>query len=92
MAATNFHIDKESLTSVVCTKPSTPNPLDAGVSRIVATSPGTCNNLPATITFILEDRGEPGINDRAGFAITGGCSLNLSERPIDGGNIQAHVD
>ena len=55
----NFHIDKESLTTVTCTKPSVPNPPDADVSRIVATSPGTCNGLPATIAFVLEDRGEP---------------------------------
>ena len=89
----NFHIDKESLTTVTCTKPSVPNPPDADVSRIVATSPGTCNGLPATIAFVLEDRGEPGPGgDRAAFTITGGCSLTLTERPIDGGNIQAHFD
>jgi hypothetical protein len=89
----NFHIDKESLITVSCTKPSVPNPPKADVSRIEATSPGTCNGLPASIRFILEDRGEPGAgNDRAAFFITGGCNLTLTERPIDGGNIQAHFD
>jgi len=91
----NFHIDKESLTGVVCTRPVDPTPPQAGVSRIEATSPGTCNKAPATINFILEDHGEPGTNDRAQLIITGsapGCSLNISLRTISGGNIQAHFD
>lgn len=88
----NFHMEKNTLINVACTKPTVPNPPAADVSRIVADAVGECNGLPASIHIILEDRGEPGTNDRASFVITGGCSLNLSERPIDGGNIQAHFD
>jgi hypothetical protein len=89
----NFHLDKNSLVSPVCILVLPPNPPAAPVSRIVATATGTCNGLPADIAFVLEDRGELGAgNDRAAFTITGGCSLTLTERPIDGGNIQAHVD
>ncbi len=85
-------MEKNTLINVACTKPTVPNPPAADVSRIVADAVGECNGLPASIHIILEDRGEPGTNDRASFVITGGCSLNLSERPIDGGNIQAHFD
>jgi len=90
----NFHIDKESLTSVVCTRREEPTPPAAGVSRIVASSPGTCNGQPATIDFVLVDRGEPGRNDSVRFTISGGgCSLNMpGELNLDGGNIQAHFD
>jgi len=60
----------------------------------VASAVGTCNGAPATINFVLEDRGEPGTNDRAELLISGAgtCNLNLTERTIDGGNIQAHFD
>ena len=88
----NFHMDKNTLINVACTKPTTPNPPAADVSRIVANAVGTCNGLTAAIRFVLEDRGEPGTNDRAAFSITGGCLLNVPEGFIDGGNIQAHFD
>ncbi len=90
----NFHMAKNTLTSVVCTRPVDPTPPAAPVARITASAVGVCNGLPATINFVLEDRGEPGTNDRAALFITGAgsCNLNLTERPIDGGNIQAHFD
>lgn len=90
----NFHMAKNTLTSVVCTRPVDPTPPASPVARIVASAVGQCNGQPATISFMLEDQGEPGTNDRAELVITGvgSCNLNLTDRPIDGGNIQAHFD
>ena len=92
----NFHMDKNSLSLVVCTRPDDPTPPASPVSRISASATGTCNKAPATISFILEDHGEPGKdNDRAQLIIDGegsSCDLTLSLRTIDGGNIQAHFD
>lgn len=88
----NFHMDRNALTGVVCTRPDDPTPPASPVSRISATSTGTCNGAPATISFILEDHGEPGRNDRAELLISGACTLNLLLATLDGGNIQAHYD
>ena len=88
----NFHMEKNTLTSVVCSRPVDPTPPASPVSRIVASAVGQCNGLPANISFILEDHGEPGRNDRAELIISGGCTLNLTLANLDGGNIQAHFD
>ena len=90
----NFHMDKNSLDPVVCSRPLgfDPTPPASPVSRIVASAVGQCNGLPANISFILEDHGEPGTEDRAELLISGGCTLNLTLANLDGGNIQAHFD
>ena len=88
----NFHMRKNTLTSVVCSRPNDPTPPASPVSRIQASAVGQCNGLPANISFILEDHGEPGTNDRAELIISGGCTLNLTLATLDGGNIQAHFD
>jgi len=88
----NFHIDKNTLTGTVCTLEEDPAPPAAPVSRITASASGTCNGGTATITFTLEDHGEPGTEDRAAISITGACSLTVPLSNIDGGNIQAHFD
>ena len=88
----NFHMDKNSLVNVVCSRPDDPTPPASPVSRISASSTGECNGLAATISFILEDHGEPGTEDRAELIISGGCSLILPLANLDGGNIQAHFD
>ncbi len=88
----NFHMTKNSLTSVVCSRPNDPTPPASPVSRIQASAVGQCNGLPANISFILEDHGEPGTRDRAELIISGGCALNLNLATLDGGNIQAHFD
>jgi hypothetical protein len=92
----NFHLDKNSLSDIVCTLPNEPNPPVAPVSRIDATGTGTLNSLPgAVITFTLIDRGEPGKdNDEAALHIEfgGQVVLDVPLGPIDGGNIQAHYD
>lgn len=87
-----FHMDKNSLSNVTCTFVQDPTPPRAPVSRIVASSTGRCNGGPATIDFVLEDRGEPGRNDRSALRISGACSLDVAEDFLDRGNIQAHFD
>lgn len=90
----NFHMSKNTLTSVVCSRPDDPTPPASPVSRIQASAVGQCNNQPATISFILEDHGEPGTTDRAELIIAGAgtCNLTLPLSALDGGNIQAHFD
>lgn len=94
----NFHMDKNRLTNFRCTRPVgfEPTPPASPVSRIVATSSGSCNGVPgASITFTLEDHGEPGRNDMAALSISGpgcGTGLALALAKLDGGNIQAHFD
>lgn len=90
----NFHMAKNTLTQVRCSRPVDPTPPAAPVARIVASAVGRCNGAPATINFVLEDRGEPGREDRAALFISGAgsCNLNLPEAFLDGGNIQAHFD
>jgi hypothetical protein len=94
-----FHMDKELLTLIGCTKPGDPVPPDAPVNMIEATSTGALNGVPgATIHFVLIDNGEPGKNnDQAFIEINGGAALSVggsagSPDTIDGGNIQAHWD
>jgi len=91
----NFHMDKNSLYSVVCDSIGLPNPPVAPVNRITASATGTLNGVAATIDFILEDHGEPGAGvDRAFISINvvGGNALTVDLAVIDGGNIQAHYD
>lgn len=90
----NFHMAKNTLTSVRCTRPVDPTPPASPVARIQASAVGRCNGAPATISFVLEDRGEPGREDRAALFISGAgsCNLSLPETVLDGGNIQAHFD
>jgi uncharacterized repeat protein (TIGR01451 family) len=55
-----------------------------------AVGTGTCNKLPATIYFILNDAGEPGKADVAEYHITGGCTLDAGPAFLDKGNHQFH--
>jgi hypothetical protein len=85
----NFHLT--SLTAVSCTNAPgiDPPPPDAGFDTYTATGVGTCNGLPASITFVLTDAGEPGTIDRASFVISGSCSLTVSNN-LDPGTQLAH--
>jgi len=85
----NFHLT--SLTTATCIdNPAiAPPPPDAGFDTYIGTGLGTCNGLPAAISFILTDAGEPGTKDTATFHITGACTLDVSNF-LDNGNQQAH--
>jgi hypothetical protein len=85
----NFHLT--SLTSVTCIDDPAiaPPPPNAGFDTYIGTGVGTCNGLPATISFVLTDPGEPGTKDTAQYTIAGACSLTASGN-LDKGNQQAH--
>jgi hypothetical protein len=85
----NFHLT--SLTSAMCVDDPAiaPNPPQAGFDTFIGTGVGTCNGLPANISFVLTDAGEPGTLDTATYTITGGCSLTVSGN-LTKGNQQAH--
>jgi uncharacterized repeat protein (TIGR01451 family) len=56
-----------------------------------AVGTGTCNKLPATIYFILNDAGEPGTADVAEYHIVSqGCTLDAGPAFLDKGNHQFH--
>jgi len=86
----NFHL--LNLTSASCTDDPAiaPPPPNADFDTYVGTGTGTCNGLPASITFRLTDAGEPGTSDTAQYAISGGCSLSTAILPLTFGNQQAH--
>jgi hypothetical protein len=85
----NFHLG--TLLSASCTDDPTiqPQPPVAPFDTFVGTGIGTCNGLPALISFTLTDAGEPGTSDFASYTISGGCSLTASGL-LDKGNQQAH--
>jgi hypothetical protein len=87
----NFHLT--TLTSVTCIDDPkiNPRPPVAPFDTMIGAGVGTCNGLPASITFTLTDAGEPGTKDTATFHITGGCTLDVSNF-LDKGNQQAHND
>ena len=86
----NFHLG--TLTSASCTDDPAiaPPPPNASFDTYVGTGTGTCNGLPASISFRLTDAGEPGTSDTAQYTITGGCSLSTASLPLTFGNQQAH--
>jgi hypothetical protein len=85
----NFHLT--SLLTVTCVNDPNiePQPPNAGFDTYIGTGVGTCNGLPALISFTLTDAGEPGTLDTASYTITGACSLTVSGN-LDKGNQQAH--
>jgi hypothetical protein len=86
----NFHLG--NLTSATCTDDPAivPNPPGANFDTYVGTGTGTCNGLPASISFRLTDAGEPGTSDTAQYTISGSCSLSTAILPLTFGNHQAH--
>jgi hypothetical protein len=86
----NFHLG--NLTSVTCSDDPAivPNPPGASFDTYVGSGTGTCNGLPASISFSLTDAGEPGTSDTAQYTISGGCSLTTAILPLTFGNQQAH--
>ena len=86
----NFHL--QTLTSATCSDDPTiaPPPPAAGFDTYVGTGTGTCNGLPASISFKLTDAGEPGTADTAQYTITGACTLTTPTLLLTFGNHQAH--
>ncbi|HEY3059317.1 MAG TPA: hypothetical protein VGL99_10120 [Chloroflexota bacterium] len=86
----NFHLG--DLTSATCSDDPAiiPNPPGANFDTYVGTGTGTCNGLPASISFRLTDAGEPGTSDTAQYTISGSCSLSTAILPLIFGNHQAH--
>jgi len=88
--ANNFHL--LNLASASCTDDPAivPNPPNSNFDTYVGTGTGTCNGLPASISFRLTDAGEPGTSDTAQYTISGACSLSTAILPLTFGNQQAH--
>jgi hypothetical protein len=84
--------------SAVCTLNGNPAPPKAPVNTIVASGTGRYDNVDGyTVQFTLIDNGEPGTNDKTGFAIfltspPHTVVLFFPVQTITSGNIQAHVD
>jgi hypothetical protein len=91
-----FHL-LEHLTTIECS--DSPDidqrPPDAPLDTMVGTGTGRFNGVDGySITFRLEDHGEPGKFDRAAILITGpsGVVLDVPVQNLTGGNLQAHYD
>lgn len=75
-----------------------PTPPNAPINTMIGKGTGRFdNNDGYTVEFTLEDHGEPGGNDRAGFKVylTSNPSVIVLSFPIQvmtDGNLQAHVD
>jgi hypothetical protein len=86
-----------SATSLSCSldpKAGSPAPPDADFNTLTGQGNGTCDGLPAHVSFTFTDSGEPGTSDTASITISssssGGCSLSLSG-PVANGDQQAHT-
>jgi hypothetical protein len=74
--AGEHHFHMESFLSAVCTLQGNPTPPVAPVNTIVGIGTGRFDgNLGYTVEFTLQDNGEPGRNDAAGFKV---CVTNSS--------------
>jgi hypothetical protein len=93
----NHHFTLTSLSSVSCSldpKAGSPAPPKADFNTLTGQGNGTCDGLPAHVSFTFTDSGEPGTSDTASITISssssGGCSLSVSG-PIANGDQQAHT-
>jgi hypothetical protein len=95
-----WHIKKESLESVRCTKPDDPTPPVAPISRFEATAIGRLDggDFDSLIEFVFEDLGEPGREDRIQMKIYPGLDntaapvLIINSQTLAVGNFQMHYD
>ncbi len=87
----NFHLT--AITKVNCIdlpNIQPPPPPGTQADTYIGEGIGTCNKLPAKISFILTDAGEPGTIDTAVYHITGGCTLDAGPAFLEKGNHQFH--
>lgn len=95
-----WHIQKESLTNVLCTLQDDPTPPAAPISRFQASAVGRLNggDFDSLVEFVFEDLGEPGRNDRIQMKIYPGLDntaapvLTIDTQNLAVGNFQMHYD
>jgi hypothetical protein len=97
-----WHLEKESLTSVLCIDDPAynPEPPAAPFDTFIAEAVGTLNkDYGSIIRFRFIDNGEPGTTDEAHFKIWAPGDDPDTDTPVldvsgllDHGNFQAHVD
>ncbi len=92
----NWHLDKNSLSDIVCQKVADPRPPVADIDVFTGNATGTLNNQSGSkLSFTFFDRGEPGREDRVSLKITdpsGNVVLNVVDAQVRTGNLQAHID
>jgi hypothetical protein len=90
-----FHMT-EHLSAICLDDPSfDPFPPAAPVDTLIGVGTGRYNGDDGyTITWRMEDHGEPGSEDQMSILITGpgGTVLDVPLQKLEGGNIQAHFD
>ena len=92
-----WHIKKESLENIICTKPGDPTPPEAPLNVFSATAMGKLNGVEGSrLEFTFVDNGEPGRNDTVAFTIYDQDETEFfrvdTTRMERGGNLQAHFD
>jgi hypothetical protein len=92
----NWHLDKNSLTNIVCQLANNPAPPVAPINIFSGDATGTLNGVPGSkLSFTFIDNGEPGSKDRMSITIRNASNnvvLNLPLVTITNGNLQAHFD
>ena len=93
----DWHLDKNSLTNIVCQRTADPAPPVAPINIFNGDATGTLNGVPGSkLTFSFIDRGEPGKNDTFSLVIYnpgGGVAFTTSGQvAASSGNLQAHYD
>ena len=92
----NWHLDKNSLSNIICQKVADPRPPVADIDVFSGNATGTLNNVSGSkLSFTFFDRGEPGREDRVSLKITdpsGNVVLNVVDVKVQSGNLQAHLD
>ena len=92
----NWHLDKNSLTNIVCQLTDNPAPPVAPINIFSGDATGTLNGVPGSkLSFRFVDNGEPGKNDRFAIKIWNAANvvvLDMPEVQLTNGNLQAHFD
>ena len=92
----NWHLDKNSLTNIVCQLANNPAPPVAPINIFGGDATGTLNGVPGSkLSFRFIDNGEPGKNDRFAIKIWNASDvvvLDMPEVQVNTGHLQAHFD
>jgi hypothetical protein len=96
--AHQFHMENFTFANCFLNPAFSPTPPNAPINTMIGVGTGRFDNSDGyTVEFTLEDHGEPGRNDQAGFKIylTANPSivvLNFPLQALTTGNLQAHPD